>query len=310
MIEMHVNLKRFDVPKSAGGICPHSDPVSWIKHVLTHVMETSSYASSHVNVVFYPPESLLHSANETLAAVEVPFPISLGSQGVFREDLEPGGNFGAFTTSLTARAALTYGCTYALIGHSEERMKLLNTMIAYDSSISSSSEAYQRATVAVNGIVNESVACAVKAGLRVTLCVGETAQERGTGSPGEIQHRVFAVLHNQIEDLRNVIDPATLVLAYEPRWAIGPGKTPPDSECIAAISDYMKGLSRELFGTEVPVLYGGGLKEENAASIGSIGSVDGGLIALTKFAGDLAFDPDGMARIVDRFIGGTPRGEE
>lgn len=310
MIEMHVNLKRFDVPRSAGGICPDSCPARWIKQVLTRMIETSNYVESHVNVVFYPPESLLHPANETLAAVEVPAPISLGSQGVFREDLEPSGNFGAFTTSLTAAAALTYGCTYALIGHSEERMKLLNTMIAYDSSISNSSEAYQRATVAVNGIVNKSVACAVKAGLRVTLCVGETAQERGTGSLDEIQRRVFAVLRNQIEDLRNVIDPTTLILAYEPRWAIGPGKTPPDSEYVAATSDYLKSLSRELFGTGVPVLYGGGLKQENAESIGRIGSVDGGLIALTKFSGDLAFDPDGMARIVDRFIGRTPRGEE
>ena len=95
----------------------------------------------------------------------------------------------------------------------------------------------------------------------------------------------------------------SVVVAYEPIWAIGPGKVPPSSEYIAYVSSYIKQRVQEAHGFTPPVVYGGGLKEENAGAIAGIPSIDGGLVALTRFTGEIGFDPDGLKGIVDRYLG-------
>ncbi len=93
-----------------------------------------------------------------------------------------------------------------------------------------------------------------------------------------------------------------IVLGYEPIWAIGPGKTPPDSDYIAFVSKYAKAVTKELYGYELDVVYGGGLKEENAESIAAVSTIDGGLVALTKFVQPIGFDPQSLKNIIMAYV--------
>ena len=69
------------------------------------------------------------------------------------------------------------------------------------------------------------------------------------------------------------------------------------------MSAYIKSACMELFGFEPPVVYGGGLKEENAAMIAGIKTIDGGLVALTRFTGDIGFEPEGLKKIIEKYLG-------
>jgi len=89
-----------------------------------------------------------------------------------------------------------------------------------------------------------------------------------------------------------------LVTAYEPVWAIGPGKTPPDRAYIQMIAQYIKEVSGGM-----DVVYGGGLKVDNAEMLAAIPEVDGGLIALTRFTGEIGFYPDEYLEIIKTYLG-------
>jgi len=123
----------------------------------------------------------------------------------------------------------------------------------------------------------------------VLYCVGETSEE---------QPRRFEVLAEQLAVGTEGVDLARLAIAYEPVWAIGPGKTPPDASYITEIARFIKG---HLPG--IPVVYGGGLKADNAEMLASIDEIDGGLIALTRFTGEIGFYPDEYLEIVRLYLG-------
>ncbi len=95
-----------------------------------------------------------------------------------------------------------------------------------------------------------------------------------------------------------------LVIGYEPMWAIGPGKVPPGKDYIAYVSALIQRIARAEAGLDVTVVYGGGLKEENAAMIASIETIGGGLVGLTRFSGEIGFDVDGLAGIISKYRGG------
>jgi triosephosphate isomerase len=91
------------------------------------------------------------------------------------------------------------------------------------------------------------------------------------------------------------------VIGYEPVWAIGPGKTPPNSEYIAYVSNLIKDMVNSLYGFEIQVVYGGGLKEENAGMIAGISTIDGGLVALTRFSGEIGFYVEDLKKIIENY---------
>jgi triosephosphate isomerase (TIM) len=107
------------------------------------------------------------------------------------------------------------------------------------------------------------------------------------------------VLAKQLEEGLEGVDRSKVVLAYEPIWAIGPGRTPPSPGEITAIAAEIKGLA------PLPLVYGGGLKLGNAESIGSIAELDGGLVALTRFEGQIGFYPEEFLEIVDAYFRGV-----
>ena len=100
------------------------------------------------------------------------------------------------------------------------------------------------------------------------------------------------------------LDEREVVIGYEPIWAIGPGKTPPDGDYISFVAEPIKKLVSEELGLKLKVVYGGGLKKENAAMLGSLSAVDGGLVALTRFTGEIGFYPRELGEIVDEYLKG------
>ena len=89
-----------------------------------------------------------------------------------------------------------------------------------------------------------------------------------------------------------------VVIGYEPVWSIGPGKTPAGKEYITKIARFVKEQTHGL-----DVVYGGGIKTDNAAMLASIDEIDGGLIALTRFTGEIGFYPEEYLEIIRTYLG-------
>jgi triosephosphate isomerase len=308
MTTIFVNLKRFDIPAAAGGICPEKDSAVWAGKTIDRIVELGLFAREGFRIVFFFPEGLLVPARAALGAHSsaTADKVFLGCQGVFREDVSPGGNFGAFTTNLPAKAASALGCSWALVGHSEERKDKFDILAAYDGAVRISREAMKKANDTVHGLINAEVLRAFEAGLNVLLCVGETAEEKGEGSFDLQKPRVEAVLKDQLElglaGVEKVRAGRELAIGYEPRWAIGPGKTPPGPDYIGFVSGFIKKTAAAVLGYAPAVVYGGGLKTENARAIAGIETIDGGLVALTKFTPPIAFSPEGLEEILEEYF--------
>lgn len=308
MRQIFVNLKRFEVSKAKGGLCPQDDPVAWIESVISETVEQGLGQMENLLLAYLLPEGLVLSAIRKLQSfpTEKRGHLAIGVQGVHWNDIQPGKNFGAFTTSLPAAAAVNLGSQWAIIGHSEERRAKFQVMQAFEPGVEQEPELRVRANRAVDLLVQAEVGCAISAGMKVLLCVGETAEERGGGEFEDQKPNIQEVLKSQmLVDLQNVpeaVEMGKVVIGYEPVWAIGPGRTPPGKEYIAFVSAFIKQTARDHFGVEIPVVYGGGLKEENATAIASIETIDGGLVALTRFTGEIGFDVPGLKGIVDKYL--------
>ena len=232
------------------------------------------YGTGDVEFAMFFPEAHVLTAAGALCEGS---PVKVGCQGVFRQDTAEGGNFGAFTTSRTANAARALGCSCVLIGHCEERKDKAGILAAGGGDPS-----------AVNKILNQEIREAVRAGLKVLYCIGETSEE---------QPRWQEVLRTQLEEGLKDVDKGCVTIAYEPVWAIGPGKTPPDKEYIQKIGAFVKEITGGM-----DVVYGGGLKQDNAAMLASVPDMDGGLIALTRFSGEIGFYPEEYLEIVKLYL--------
>ena len=150
---------------------------------------------------------------------------------------------GAFTGEVSAPMLLELGVQGAIVGHSERRQLFGET-----------DETVARRTIA-----------ALEHGLGVIACVGESEEEREAG-------QTELILRLQVESIRDAVGPhERLVIAYEPVWAIGTGKTATPDQAQEAHA-FIKGL------VDVPVLYGGSVKPENADELLSQADVDGALV--------------------------------
>jgi triosephosphate isomerase len=306
--EIFINLKRFDVARSKGGVCPMEDSGEWIEQVIAESVDLNLGSLDGVDVVYFVPEALILPAQKKL----IRYPevrrknLHIGCQGVFRENIESGKNFGAFTTNLPAASAYQMGCLWTIIGHSEERRDKQEIIGRYQPNWNSNNSDRVQCGAAVNGLVNQEVLTAMKQGMDVLLCVGETAEERGEGSFEEQQSRIGETLYTQLKyclaGTSDFLPHRKLVLGYEPIWAIGPGKAPPGREYIIFVSEFLKKASEEICGCAIPIVYGGGLKEGNSAMISGIQSIDGGLVALTRFSGEIGFYVKDLKKIITEYL--------
>lgn len=306
MKEIYVNLKRFEVSREEGGICPVSDPVEWIKGVVRDTVSEGIDQIPGVRVTYFLPETLLVPAISTAREAGASERFALGVQGVYREDITPGKNFGAFTTNRPAKAIRAIGCKTAIIGHSEERRDKLEMIACYDGSVYTDSAAGEKALAAVDGMLAEEVACALRQGMDILFCIGETEQQKGGDDPAVYEPRVREVIRAQIagalQDCAALKGSCSITLGYEPIWAIGPGKTPPGAAYISFVSSWAKACCKELLGYELPLVYGGGLKRENAREIAGVSTVDGGLVGLTKFTPPIGFNVPEFKNIILEYV--------
>ena len=309
MPKIFVNLKRFEVPRRSGGLCPADNPVNWIESIIDQTVAFGLGSLESVQLVYMLPEGLVAAGAERVRRFDQSKTknLAIGCQGVHWEDVRPGKNFGAFTTCLPAASAKNLGATWAIIGHSEERRAKLQVMQAFEPALQTDEAMRTRANAAVNSLIQAEVLNALEDGLNVLMCVGETAEERGDGPLEEQKPRIEQVLKAQVKaGLRSVAVAGSgrdFAIGYEPIWAIGPGKTPPGKEYIAFVSSLIKAIGKESSDREPAVVYGGGLKEENASMISSIETIDGGLVGLTRFSGEVGFDVEGLRKIIEKYLG-------
>lgn len=309
--KIFINLKRFEVPRLFGGVSDHREPEEWAAYIIEGCARLGLGELADMPVIFFFPEALLLTARRVLKAqpCEKVKNMALGCQGVFREDLSgaPGGNFGAFTTHRPATAMRILGSAWTIIGHSEERREKLELIARFAPQVEKDGDPQLagRAKAVVDTVMNEEVKAALQAGLQVLLCVGETVEEKGEGSAAAQRKRVRQVLRRQLVKGLAGIGSRPVVIAYEPVWAIGPGKVPPGGEYIGFVSAYIKEVVKAEFGYIPEVVYGGGLKKENAGEIGGVPTIDGGLVALTRFSGDIGFHPEDLRDIIQAFRQGA-----
>ena len=277
MKHLYLNLKRFDVPVEYGGVNRIAPLKDWGSYIVAHTQEgLKHYDPSQVEFVQYFPEA--HILGAVGARCEGS-PVQVGCQGVYRMNTAVGGNFGAFTTNRPASAARAMGCTSTIIGHCEERNDKAGIL----------AEAGVTDTAAVNRLLNQEIRLAVEQGLTVLYCIGEKSEE---------QERWHDVLGEQLSVGLEGVDTSKVVIGYEPVWSIGPGKTPAGKDYITMIARFVKERTGGL-----DVVYGGGLKVDNAEMLASIDEIDGGLIALTRFQGEIGFYPDEYLEIIKTYLG-------
>ncbi len=173
--------------------------------------------------------------------------IKLGAENVHFKDS------GAYTGEISAAMLLELGVEYVIIGHSERRQYFAET----------------------DETVNLRTLKALEKGLTPIVCVGETLEERETGKTEEVLKRQITVGLKGVEDLTK------LVIAYEPVWAIGTGKTATSEQANETIGFIRKTLAEnfcEKCAAKVQIQYGGSMKPANCKELMAMEEIDGGLI--------------------------------
>lgn len=199
----------------------------------------------HPRVVICPPFTALSEMSQLLKNSR----IVLGAQNMYAEES------GAFTGEIAPSMLLTIGVKYIILGHSERREYFSET----------------------DAMVNDKVKLALATGLDPIICVGEKIEERENGKTEEVIGRqVDGALDGlTARQMKNV------VIAYEPVWAIGTGKTA-TPEMAQEVHLFIRNRVSDKFGAtvadEVSILYGGSMKPDNAAGLMKQPDIDGGLI--------------------------------
>ena len=189
--------------------------------------------------------------------------IHVGAENVHFE------NSGAFTGEISADMLVDLGVEYVVIGHSERRQYFAET----------------------DETVNKRSRAALAAGLKPIICVGESLTQREQGVTEELVRMQTKIALNGVtaEELKNV------VIAYEPIWAIGTGKTA-TSEQAEEVCREIRAIIRDMYGARaargVSILYGGSMNAKNAAELLAQPDVDGGLI------GGASLKPNDFATII------------
>ena len=199
---------------------------------------------SNADVAVCPPFVYLAQVAETLKGSDVAW----GAQDLSKESA------GAFTGEVSADMLNDFSCKYAIIGHSERRTLYGDT----------------------DQLVAEKYATALAAKLTPIICVGELLEERESGDTENVVGRQLdaVIEHNGVEAL------AAGVIAYEPVWAIGTGKTasPQQAQDVHAFIRQRIAEKNAEVAEKVQILYGGSVKPGNAAELFAMEDIDGGLI--------------------------------
>ena len=227
--------------------------------ITKRVAEIAETTSPHETAIF-PPFPYLVNVQELLSKADAK--IALGAQDAYFEPI------GAFTGEVSLDMLADCGVTHVLTGHSERRHILGES----------------------NELVGAKTKAALDAGLTCVLCIGELLQQREANQTDAVNERqaraaLAAVTPDQM---------AKVILAYEPVWAIGTGKTatPDDAQAAhATIRQLLANLYDQPIADATRIIYGGSVKPDNAAELFAMPDIDGGLI------GGASLNPDDFAAI-------------
>lgn len=216
--------------------------------------------TSGVEIIIAPVFTVLTSVADAISGTN----IHLAAQNCFWEEE------GAFTGEVSPKMLRDAGCTHVIIGHSERRQYFGET----------------------DETVNRKIRAALAGGLTVLFCIGETLEEREAD-------KTFVVLKKQlVAGLAGLTREqlAQVIVAYEPVWAIGTGRTASDAQAQEAhsfIRESLSGLYEQETATKVRILYGGSVKPENIKGLMSQPDIDGALV------GGASLKPESFAAIVN-----------
>ena len=215
---------------------------------------------THTEVMIAPPYTALVPVVNALKES----PIKVGAQNLYWE------KEGAFTGEVSAPMLVESGCRYVIIGHSERRQ-----FFGED-----------------NASVCQKITSALSHGLTPVLCIGETESERETDKTNsvldnQIQKGLEKLVSDQLKDL---------IIAYEPVWAIGTGKTATSDQAQKA-HEFIRSVLGEKFGDSlaetIRILYGGSVKPNNIAELMGMPDIDGALV------GGASLEPETFAQIIN-----------
>ena len=212
-----------------------------------------------VDIVLCPPfTSLPHAATDLEGSN-----IYLGAQNMFSE------NGGAFTGEVSPLMLKELGCTHVILGHSERREYFFEP----------------------DFMVNKKVRKALQSGIFPILCIGETLQERDEGAARDV---LTAELEGSLEGI-GASDMPNIIIAYEPVWAIGTGKTA-TPEQAQEMHSFIRSWIAQKYGRttagRVRIIYGGSMNEGNVKALMAQPDINGGLI------GGASLDPEKLAKMV------------
>jgi triosephosphate isomerase len=215
--------------------------------------------TSDIDVMIAPQFTALAPVSDVVRGSRV----SLGAQNLFWE------TEGAYTGEISPVMLVSVGCEYVIIGHSERRQYFNET----------------------DETVNKKIKAAIKNDLVPVLCVGESEKERES-------KETFPVLDKQVKkgiEGFSSDDLKTLVIAYEPVWAIGTGKTATTDQAQEA-HQFLRSVLEKSFGNmlakSIRILYGGSVKPNNIAELMAMPDIDGALV------GGASLDPETFSKIV------------
>tara|TARA_B100002019_G_C21131192_1_gene528366 strand:- start:172 stop:909 length:738 start_codon:yes stop_codon:yes gene_type:complete len=190
--------------------------------------------NTYSKIIYCPPATLINPMIKKLKKTR----IQIGAQNCHENQ-----NYGAFTGSINAKMLKSVGATYVIIGHSENRQK-----------------------GETDKLINNKIKSALKSGLKVIFCIGETLKEKKTKKTKKLLSKQIKLGLNKIKNNKNII------IAYEPIWSIGSGLIPKKKELFETIR-FIKKKAKNF-----KVLYGGSVNPKNINSLNLINNIDGYMI--------------------------------
>ncbi|MGE5680606.1 MAG: triose-phosphate isomerase [Bacillota bacterium] len=215
------------------------------ENLISELKKALSGQEIKADVIVCPPFTSLYTAGQLIKDSS----IKLGAQNMYFEEN------GAYTGEISAGMLKSTGCEYVILGHSERRTIFKES----------------------DQLINKKIKKALSSGLKPIFCVGETLEEREGGvTESVIKTQVTEGLSGLSAD-----DMKSVIIAYEPVWAIGTGKTA-TPEQAQEVHSFIRNLVKSLYSDQVSgeliIQYGGSVKPENAATLLSQADIDGALV--------------------------------
>ncbi|MFI5252676.1 MAG: triose-phosphate isomerase [Bacteroidota bacterium] len=240
-------------PKLIAGNWKMNKDIAETESLIRDLLSRLGQVKNTIGVVLCPPFTSLLTASALIKNTRV----KLGAQNMSEQE------DGAFTGEISSRMLIAAGCEYVILGHSERRQYFKES----------------------DSLINKKVKKALQAGLKPIVCVGELLQERESGvTEKTVSTQVKGVLAGLTQP-----DMANVVIAYEPVWAIGTGKTA-TPEQANEVHHLIRSLVKKLFSAQVAenviIQYGGSVNAANAAQLLSQKDIDGALVGGASLKAD------------------------